>query len=420
MTSITNSHTELTRSMNPTASALRIDIRSIRRPALHLFALSFSLGLAACSTLPTAGPRASEIQDEYQPKASTHPFELVDVTENTVEVLKHRPDPTLAARFGDDATSPEIVIGRGDGVTLTVWEVGSDPLFSSSPAISQQVPTVNAARGAVIPEQIVGSDGCITVPFVGRVPVAGHTTAEVQAAIEQALAGKAQKPQVLVNVTRNSSSTVTVVGEVTNGARVPLSTDGERLLDVLAMSGGIKAPTYEIRIQLTRGDNSVTVPLPQVLQDPSENIRLHPKDDLIVMRQPETFTAFGATGHNAQITFDAAHLSLTEAVAKAGGLTDSRADPRGVFVLRFEPKSLAANLGTPPAALADDAPVPVVYELDFTKAGSYFLAQNFDVRDHDVLYVSNAPATDLEKLLNLFGLVTSPLINGAVVDNSLK
>lgn len=406
--------------MNFTTSATRINLHCIRRSVLPLLVLGLSQSLVACSSLPTAGPRASEIRDEYHPNASTHPFELVDVTTSTVEVLKHRIDPSLAARFGDDEISPEIVIGRGDGVTLTIWEVGSDPLFSSSPATTLQISAINASRGSVIPEQIVGSDGCITVPFAGRVPVAGHTTVEVQTAIEQALAGKAQKPQVLVNLTRNSSNTVTVVGEVTAGARIPLSPYGERLLDVLAMTGGIKAPTYEIRVQLTREDKTITVPLPQVLGDPAENIHLHPKDNLIIMRQPETYTAFGASGRNAQITFDTAHLSLTEAMAKAGGLTDSRADPKGVFVFRFEPKSVAENLGAAPVELADDAVVPVVYQLDFTKAGSYFLAQNFDVRDHDVFYVSNAPATELEKFLNLIGLVTSPLINGAVVDSSLK
>lgn len=406
--------------MNSTLSVLCITSHRPRVPALQLLALGCALVLAACASLPTSGPRVSQIHDEYQAQAETHPFELVDVTANTVAVLKHRPDPTLAARFGDEAVLPEILIGRGDGVSVTIWEVGSDPLFSSSPAVTQLIPTVNAARGSVIPEQIVGSDGCITIPFAGRIPVAGHTTVEVQTAIEQALAGKAQKPQVLVNLSHNASNTVTVVGEVTNGARISLSANGERLLDVLAMIGGIKAPTYEIQVELTRGDSSVTVPLPQVLHDPSENIRLHPRDNLVILRQPETYTAFGAAGHNALISFDTAHLTLTEAVAKAGGLTDSRADPRGVFVFRFEPKSLAQNFGPAAKGFADDALVPVVYQLDFTKAGSYFLAQNFDIRDHDILYVSNAPATELEKFLNLVGLITSPLINGAVVDNSLK
>jgi polysaccharide export outer membrane protein len=401
--------------MNFTISCLRIDRSGLRRPAL-LLAFGYSLGLAGCSALPASGPRAAQIEDEYQPKAASHPFELVDVTPTT----QQRPGPTLAAHFGGDDAQPAILIGRGDGVTVMIWEVGSDPLFSSSPAAMQQMAAVNAARGSMIPEQIVGSDGCITVPFAGRVAVAGHTTVEVQTAIEQALAGKAQKPQVLVNLTHNESNTVTVVGEVTNGARFPLSPHGERLLDALAMTGGIKTPTYETQLQLTRGDKSMTVPLPEVLRDPKENVYLHPGDSLVISRRPETFTALGATGHDAQIAFDAARMSLTEAVAKAGGLTDSRADPKGVFIFRFEPKSLAENLGPAPAESADDALVPVIYQLDFTKAGSFFLAQNFALRDHDILYVSNSPSTELEKFLSLIGLLTTPVFDGAVAESYLK
>jgi hypothetical protein len=47
--------------------------------------------------------------------------------------------------------------------------------------------------------------------------------------------------QVLVNVPRSVSNTVTVTGEVTNGARVPLSVKGDRVMDVIAAAGGIRA-----------------------------------------------------------------------------------------------------------------------------------------------------------------------------------
>ena len=54
------------------------------------------------------------------------------------------------------------------------------------------------------------------------------------------------------------------------------------------------------------------------------------------MSQPKTFSAFGATGQNAAITFTSERLSLSEALAKAGGLLDDRVDPRAVFLFRYE------------------------------------------------------------------------------------
>ncbi len=391
-----------------------------RAQYLRLFALFVGLSASACSSLPTTGPQTKDIESEYQADAASHPFELVDVTTAAVEALKHRVDPSFAASFGSDTVTPEIVIGSGDGLTVNIWEAGSEPLFSSNPVAAPQVFATASARPATIPEQIVGSDGCISIPFAGRVAVAGHTIVQAQESVERALLGKTQKPQVLISLTRNSSSTVTVTGEVTIGARVPLSNYGERLLDVLAGAGGIRAPTYETQLQLTRGDTSVSVPLLRVLNNPGENVHLHPGDNLVVTRQPETYTVFGATGRNAQISFDAIKISLTEAVAKAGGLSDARADPQGVFLFRFEPRDVATNLGPLPSNLANEALIPVVYRLDLTKVGSYFLAQSFEIRDRDILYVSNAPATELEKFLNLVGLITQPVIGGAVVQSTTK
>jgi len=378
-----------------------------------------ALGICACSTLPTSGPQTSDIRDEYQPDAQTHPFMLVNVTPNTVEALSRRSDPGLVSRFGS-GTPPVTTIGRGDSVNVNLWESGPEPLFASTPTVSSQGLTSSSSRGVAIPEQPVGDDGCISIPYAGRIPVLGLTLTQAQHAIETALAGKAQKPQALVSRTRNVSGSVTVIGEVTAGNRIPLTGYGEKLLDVLAEAGGVRSPAYETQVQLTRGGDSAIIPLQRVLQDPHENVLMQPGDSVVVMRQPETFTAFGATGRNTQIEFGSTQVSLAEAVAKAGGLLDYRADPQGVFLFRYETPALAAALGQATATPAGDGRIPVVYRLDLTRAGGYFLAQNFAVHDRDILYIANAPATELEKFLNLVGLITQPAISGAVAESALK
>jgi polysaccharide export outer membrane protein len=376
--------------------------------------------VAGCGSLPSAGPLTSDIRGEYK-SGDVRPFELVDVSAATVETLKQRPDPSLSASFGDYRPPANLTIGIGDGVALTIWEAGGDGLFASAPMIASASGVVSSgARGSGIPEQFVGEDGSVTVPFAGRVAIAGKTVTEAQIEIERALSGKANKPQVMVHL-RNASNTVTVVGELTGGARVPLSIRGDRLLDVLAAAGGIRAPVHEAQVQLTRGDSTVAVPLQKVLRESRENIYLQPGDDLIVTRQPQTFTAFGATGRNAQITFESPRLTLVEAIARAGGLLDLRADPRGVFLFRFEPQELARSLGGhEPSTTAETKDMPVVYRLDFAQAGSYFLARNFQMRDGDMLYVSSAPANELQKFLQLIGLITQPVIQGAIAAEAVK
>ena len=171
----------------------------------------------------------------------------------------------FSAQFGDRRVSAEPVIGVGDTVTVTIWEAGAGGLFSA-PAIADKVSA--GANSATIPEQVVGRDGAITVPYAGRVHVANRTTRAVQADIERALEGKAIQPQVLVNVTRTAGDSVSVGGEVAAGARVPLTVKGDRLLDVLASAGGVRAPVNETFVEMSRGSTTS-----RIRSSPSSTIR---------------------------------------------------------------------------------------------------------------------------------------------------
>jgi polysaccharide export outer membrane protein len=159
----------------------------------------------------------------------------------------------------------------------------------------------------------------------------------------------------------------------------------------------------------------------KLLQDPRENIYLQPGDMIVATRQPQSFTAFGATGRNAQIEFGAESISLIEAVAKTGGLLDNRADPRGVYLFRYEPRAVVDALrALPIEAEPSQEEVRVVYRLDLAQAGSYFLAQRFAMQDRDIVYVSSAATNELQKFLELLGLITQPVIQGAVVRGAVK
>ena len=111
----------------------------------------------------------------------------------------------------------------------------------------------------MIPDQVVGRDGAITVPYAGRVPVAGRTLVEVQRSIEQRLAEKAIEPQTIVTITKSVTNSATVSGEVVAGARVPLSVNGDRLLDLIALAGGAKSAVYETFVRLSRNGVTVTI-----------------------------------------------------------------------------------------------------------------------------------------------------------------
>lgn len=377
---------------------------------LRFLALICVLALAGCSVIPSQGPSASDIASERS--APVQRFELVDLDMNVAKALvARRADKTIAS-FGDYRPSTQLRIGIGDEVAVTIWEAAAGGLFSA-PLVTDKFTT--GSKSATIPPQVVDRDGVITVPYAGPVHVAGHTPREVQAAVEQALEGKAIQPQVLVSVTRSPSNTASVLGEVVVGARVPLSTNGDRILDVLALAGGVKAPVNESFVELTRGDRTARVALTRVVNDHREDIYVRPGDVLTVIRDPQTFIAYGATGRNAEIPFDADGINLSQAVAKAAGLQDSRSDPSGVFVFRFEPESVARRLRPNSPLIQPGKLTPFVYQLNLRDPNSMFVAQTFPIFNRDVVYVSNAPLTDIQKVMEVFNLAVTPAASAASI-----
>ena len=340
-----------------------------RTKLLIAAALVTLLPLGGCSTLPTTGPMASEVVSNGDNDLERR-YVVADVDERTASILAHLPGPSFRARFGDYRPAPENRIGVGDEVRVAIWEAAAGGLFSA-PSVGQ---FGTGARSALIPDQVVGRDGAITIPYAGRIEVVGQTPQAIERTIIANLTGKAIEPQVLVTVSRNISNSVTVTGEVTSGARIPLSTRGDRVLDAIAAAGGVRGAVHESFVRLTRGNTTATVPMETILESPRENVFLRGSDILTVVKEPQTFTAFGAVGQNAVVPFGRISLSLEEAVAKAGGLLDFKSDPDGVFLLRFEPPATVAAIVPARGIDRREQMIPVVYRLSLRDAKSYFLS----------------------------------------------
>lgn len=388
----------------------------IRLKRLAVFAVAAILG--GCGMFPASGPsRDAFVKSVYSPaEEGQPPFAFVEINSFSLDVLARRAPPTLHGLFGDYRPPVSPVIGVGDAIQITVWEAAGGGLFSAADAGH-----VNpGSRASSIPNQIVARDGSVTVPYAGRIQVGGKTQQQVEAAIVERLRGKAIEPQALVTVAQNVSNTATVTGEVANGARVPLSQRGDRIMDVIAAAGGYRSPVHETYVTLTRGNRSARAPIQALLTNPREDIYVRPGDILTIERTPPTFTVAGATGQNSVLTFDARGLSLEEAIGKAGGLMDSRADPDGVFVLRYEPSSVVREFPNVAPNLLKAQQVPVAYHLNMRDPSAMFAARRFAIRDKDIVYVSNAAIAEIGKLMQLVQMMSQPAIQGALVSRYLN
>jgi len=379
---------------------------------------SFLLGsafLSGCNYMPTSGPTASQVaQDQGANSIAAAAIQVVDVDDTVARRLLSQRSQRLFSESLGGLPHTEAGIGPGDVLEVTIWEAPPATLFGPLASSDARGGSSSTSRSTTLPDQTVDSQGNISIPFAGKIQVKGRTISSIEAEIVKRLSGKANQPEVLVRQTRNLSSTVTVVGEVTNSVRLPLTPSGEHLLDALAAAGGVRQPVNKMMLQITRGNNFYSLPLDVIIRDPRQNIPLYPGDVITAMFQPLSFTALGATGKNEEINYEAQGITLAQALARAGGLLDARSDVQGVFIFRFEPLA-ALNWPHQPVSTTPDGLVPVVFRVNLRDPASFFVMQSFPINNKDVLYVSNSTAAELQKFLNLVFSVAYPLITGVQV-----
>ena len=339
---------------------------------------------------------------EIQKDPRVSGIQVVNVDGAVTKKLVARHKQSLFSESFGDAAQPGYVIGAGDVIEVSVWEAPPAMLFGAAAATDPSMGP-STTRATAFPEQMVSRDGIINMPFAGHVPVAGLTPQEIEEEIARRLKDIANQPQVLVRVIRNNTANVTVVGEVATSARVPLTARGERLLDALAVAGGVRQPVDKMTLQVTRGNQVQALALDTIIRDPKQNILLQPGDVITALFQPLSFTVLGATGKNEEVNFEAQGITLAQALARAGGLQDARADARSVFIFRFEDKK-ALDWAKPPMT-TPEGKVPVIYQVDLKDPASFFMAQSFPMDNKDVLYVANAPAAEFQKFLNMIASV---------------
>jgi polysaccharide biosynthesis/export protein len=328
-------------------------------------------------------------------------------------LLAQRAAHSFSETLGSQRLGPRIV-GAGDVLEVSIWEAAPATLFSGTVPDVGGVGVIRTSHATTLPDQPVDDEGNIFIPFAGRIAAAGKTLEAIQADIVARLAKKANQPEVLVRLTRNLSSNATVVGEVNLSTRVPLVPGNEKLLEALAAAGGVRQPVNKTTIQVTRASNVYSLPLETIIRDPQQNVPLQPGDVVTALFQPYSFMALGATGRTEEINFETQGITLAQAIARSGGLIDSRSNARGVFIFRFEPQS-ALTWPRQPVKTTLEGLVPTVFRLDLSDPRSFFLIQSFPIEDRDVLYVSNAPINEMEKFLNVLFTVAYPVLTAKQV-----
>lgn len=358
------------------------------RLALALLA-SACLAVAGCST-PRGAALSTEVLAEQD--AETPDFQVVAVAQDNVAALAEWPATGgggprgwLASGGGGDSA----LIRSGDDVTLVIWDNQENSLLTAA----------NQKNVALAP-MTVSPTGTIFVPYVGEVVIRGMTPAEARGEVQKALAPTAPSAQVQLSVDPGRQNTVDLVSGVSRPGAVPLVSRNQSILSVIAEAGGIDGSLRNPIVRLIRDGKTYEIWAERLLSDAALNVTMRGGDKVIVAEDARYFTALGATGTEKFVYFESETLSALEAMSLMGGLSESRADPRGVLILReYGAKALRSD-GRGPALRQ------VVFTFDLTRAEGLFAARNFAVHPGDTVLATESPVVAATSVMALFrGLV---------------
>jgi polysaccharide biosynthesis/export protein len=369
------------------------------------------MALGSCTVIPTSGPATMDILSGQHDSRSLN-YAVVQVTPKIIDI-EAKNAPRLIA-FNDRSRPKDIVFGIGDIVSVTIFESKEGGLF---------IPAEGGVRPGnfiTIPNQQVDVKGNISIPYAGSIRAVGRTQVQVQETIVDALKNRAIEPQAVVSLVEQKTSMITVLGEG-RSARIPATATPERILDVIGRAGmvGTAAATpagtagAETWVILERSGRRAVAPFGALIYEPANNIYVHPNDTIFLYHEPQTFLALGAVGTQRQVPFEAWRVSLAEAIAKSGGLLDVQADPAAVFLYRGEARDIAEAMGIDCSQFQGPV-IPVIYTISLHDPSGYFLASSFEMRNKDIIYVSNALSVDATKFMNYLNTINTTVIQGPI------
>lgn len=388
--------------------------------------IAISAVLAGCAGFtPQDAPNAVSVNQNAalitSPTAPL-PYALVPINAQVLQATNSVTDSPLGTfTHLPGGNYRDVTIGTGDILAITVFEAQAGGLFIPKEA------GVRSGNFVDIPRQQVDQSGNITVPYAGTLKVVGMTPRSVSHMISERIKNRAVDPQAVVSVVEQRGNQVNILGEVNSPLRFPIDPGGIHLLSAIARAGGPKYPAYEIKVTIKRSGNTYTQRMASVMSRPSEDVLLAPGDVVFLTREPRVFMVFGSTPspgavggvNDRRFAFENFEMTLAEALAKAGGLDGARSDSRSVYLFRFEPKPLLESAGVDVARFPTHT-APTAYAFDLSKPDGIFLAEQFRMRDQDMIVVSESPGTEFIKLMAILNSATSNAYNISQVVQTAK
>ena len=353
-------------------------------PAL-LAALVF---LAGCN-LPRGAPLKSEIIGNDAEAAEQLDIAVEEVTRASVKKINTWPSSGWHGHyhwFAADRGPDYNLISPGDVLNLVIWDSSDNSLLT---AAGQQATPMTDLK--------VSPSGTVFLPYASHVKVAGLTESQARELLQAKVSEVAPSAQVQLILNQGENNTVYLVSGVPRSGPVKLPNRNYSILALLSEGGGI-APNFENPVvKLIRGGSTYSIPADELFSDARKNVVLRGGDQIVVEEDERTFTAIGSVQSEQVITFPKNSLNAMEALALMGGLTDERANPQGILILReFDTKQVRSDGSGPSNEY-------VVFTIDLASADGLFGAGKFQVRPGDIMVATESAVKPAQAVIALLG-----------------
>lgn len=377
--------------------------RSRAGVAVSLFACAIlsACGVAPGMRMPGTATLAVTSSEAGTPSAEVQ-VPITDITLSLIEAMhaaKRTSDAPMQLLDTPPRSEQGYAIGPGDVLQVTVWD---HPELAA--ALGPQPATATAKPFDPGQGFVVEQDGNLQFPFAGSVHVAGLTAAQAQQRIVTALSNPRmfRDPAVTVRVLSYRAKQVYVDGEVHAPGIVPINDMPMSLLETVSRAGGFTPNADQSHMALVRDGVSYPLDLPRMIArgvDPA-HVLLKSGDMLRVLAR--TDNAAYVLGEVARPTvavpLGSGELTLGDAISQAGSLSSTSADAAQIYVVR-------GTLGTTPQVFRLDAHSPV----------AMVLANEFELKPKDVVYVDGNGLVRFSRILGLLLPAINAGLTAAVV-----
>lgn len=257
-------------------------------------------------------------------------------------------------------------IGPTDVLYVTVWD---HPELTTPSGNQQQID----ANG-----RVVKPDGSLFFPYVGSIEAAGYTVDEFRQRLTERLATYIDDPQLDVSVLRYASQTVYLSGALKNAAPIKLTSTPLTLAEALGQAGVDSENADLSDVKLVRGGKEYRLDVYRLNKETSYLNQIYLKDqDAIHVNYNDAKKVYlmGEVRNPTALNYRADSISLSEALATVGGLNQSTANGKSIYVIRG-----ADNLEREQA-------VAHIYKLEGQSPTSFILANRFQLQPQDIIYV---------------------------------